>query len=289
MAHTYASLADAKSFLTEGVAWAPGSTNDQIALTLLESVSRRVDEWCRRSDFGSGFGPRVGTNRYDATGGTALDFRDDLLTTSAVVSRSSTASATTTAPAADTDFYLLNQSGGYESGPFRRAVLHGQGTVTAFGSGLRVVEWTGTWGHQNVTEPLSPTTAEALDETETVVDVSSLGDISPGMTILVDSEQMYVLGTTDSTTDSITVVRGVNGTTAATHLTGRPMARYVYDARVVDVTLRLWMRRWRARDAGADGFDGGGPMGVMPARESEDTILRRGVKDLRLMGAVVFG
>jgi hypothetical protein len=287
--HTYATLDDAKQYLTdEGIAWADGSTNDALALGILESVSRRVDEWCRRSRFGSGFGPRIGTNRYDASGGTTLDFTDDLLTTTSVVSRAVTASSTTTAPAADTDFYLVNQQGTYEPGPYRRAILHGQGTVTAFGSGRRVVEWAGTWGHQDVTRTLTPTTAEELDATETVVDVSALGELSPGMTILIGSEQMYVRAVTDATPDTITVDRGVNGTEAATHTTAAPILRYVYDPAVVEVTLRVWAKRWRSRDAGGDGSDGGGQVGVTVPRESEDTILRRGVGHLRLLGAVVF-
>ena len=55
------------------------------------------------------------------------------------------------------------------------------------------------------------------------------------------------------------------------------------------MTLRLWGRRWAARTAGADGMDGGGNVGVISPRESEDTILRRTVGHLRLMGPVVFG
>ena len=290
MAHTYATLDDAKRFLTdEGVAWGAGSTNDQRALELLESVSRRIDEVCRRSAFGSGFGPRIGTNRYDADGGTDLDLRDDLLTTTSVTVYADTAHSSSTTPAADTDYYLVNQQGTYEPGPFRRAFLHGEGDVTAFGRGKRVIEWAGVWGHQNVTRTLTATVAEALDETETVIDVSAVTELSPGMTLLLGSEQVYVRGVTDDTTDSITVDRGVNGTTAATHLTGIAIARYVYDPRVVDTTLRVWLRRWRARDAGADGIDGGGQVGTITPRESEDTIIRRGLGRLRLVGDVVFG
>jgi hypothetical protein len=286
--HVYASLADAKSYIAEeGLAWGAGSTNDQLALSILESASRRVDAWCRRSSFGSGFGPRIGTNRYDASGGTSLALRDDLLSTTSVTSLGSTGSATTTTLVAETDFYLLNQKGSYDSGPYRKAVLHGNG-VTAFGKGKRVVSWAGAWGHQDVTRPLVPTTAEALDDSETECDVSALTGLSPGMTVLIGSEQLYITALTDSTTKSITVVRGVNGTIAATHLTAAPIARYVYDSTVVDVTLRIWLRRWRARDAGADGTDGGGDVGVLVPRESEDTILRRGVGHLRLLGQVVF-
>lgn len=285
MAHVYASLDEAKRYAAdEGIAWGPGSTNDALALSILVSVSRRIDGWCRRSAFGSGFGPRLGTNRYDAEGGTALPFRDDCISLTTVTLRASTASATTSTIAADTDYYLVNQQGQYEPGPYRRLILHGQGTAT-LPSGLRVVESAGSWGYQDVTETLTPTTSEALDDSETVIDVSALGELSPGMTILIGTEQMYVRAVTDSTTDSITVDRGVNGTTAASHLTAAAIVRQVYPGEVTECALRLWGRRWAARSAGADGADGGGQVGISTPRESEDTILRRTIGHLRLIDA----
>ncbi len=288
--HTYATLHEAKRYaVDEGIAWGEGSTNDHLALAILESVSRRVDGWTRRSAFGSGFGPRLGTNRYDSTGCTSLDFDDDLLSTDSVLSRASTASSTTTAPAEETDFYLVNNKGQYEPGPYRKAILHGLGNVLAFGSGLRVVEWTGVWGHQDVTVPLVPAAGEAIDDDQTDIEVSALGEISPGMTLLVDDEQMYVRALIDADpTFSITVVRGVNGTTAAEHDDESEMARYIYDPGVTEVTLRLWGKRWAARNSGADGSDGGGDVGFIQPRESEDTILRRTINHLRMLGPVVF-
>ena len=187
--HVYASLDDVKRYaVDEGIAWAAGSTNDQLALSILESVSLHIDDWCRRSSFGSGFGPRIGTNRYDASAGKTLDLYDDLLTTTSVTSLETTASSTSSSPAADTDYYLLNQKGQYEPGPFRRAVLHGEGTVIAWGNGRRVVSWTGVWGHSNDTRELADTVAEAVDDSETAIDVSGLTELSAGMVILVDDE-----------------------------------------------------------------------------------------------------
>lgn len=299
--HTYASLHDAKRYATdEGIAWGEGSSNDALALACLESVSRRVEDACRRSEFGSGFGPRVGTNRYDATGGRTLDLLDDLIATTSITFRASTGSSTTSTPAVETDLYLVNQKGHYEPGPFRRAVLHGAGSVTSLPSGLRVVEWTGTWGHQDVTRDTGVTTSEALDASETSIEVSGLGlsatnllpAISPGMTIRIDAEQMYVRAVAegeDEALDTITVERGANGTTAASHLTSAPILRYVYDPRVVDATQRVWGKRWAARMSGGDGSDGGGDVGVLTPREGEETILRRTLGDLRLVGRAVFG
>jgi hypothetical protein len=165
--HVYASLQDAKRYsVDEGIGWGAGSTNDALALSILESVSRRVDGWARRSAFGSGFGPRIGTNVYDAAGGTTLYFRDDILEVTGLVTRATTAGATTTAPAADDDYYLINDSGDYAVGPFRALVLHGAGTFTRFGHGRKVIELGVVAGHQDVTVPLT-TMAEAVNDTVT--------------------------------------------------------------------------------------------------------------------------
>jgi hypothetical protein len=74
---------------------------------------------------------------------------------------------------------------------------------------------------------------------------------------------------------TVTVERAVNGTTAATHADMTAIARYIYDASVHTCALRLATRRWKSRDAGADGSDGGGDVGVLTPHEGEDTIVRR--------------
>ena len=91
------------------------------------------------------------------------------------------------------------------------------------------------------------------------------------------SHQAYdvVFRAADGFSDSITVERGVNGTTATTHLTSAPITRFVYDASVHTTALRLAEKRWKARDAGADGLDGGMDIGTISLREGEDTIIRR--------------
>ena len=86
MAHCYASTDKFKAFLVSNGVTDFGSTDDDAMLTVLEASSRRIDGYCRRSRFGSGFGPRIGTNRYDTAGGLDLAFDDDLLAlTSATV------------------------------------------------------------------------------------------------------------------------------------------------------------------------------------------------------------
>lgn len=278
MAHVYASLADLKNTIMDGGASALGTTNDTLLLGTLESVSRVIDEKMERSAFGSGFGPRTGTNKYDGTGGSRLRLRDDVLTATTVTIRSSTASSSTQTPVADTDYYLLNAEGVYSPGPYRTLLLHGQG-IAAFGSGFRVTDILGSWGYQDVRVTLTAT-ASAIGTTSTTSATVSAGtEFSAGQTLLIDSEQLYVSAVASTT---LTVVRGANGTTAATHGAASAVAKYTYPAEVREVCLRLAMRRWKARDAGADGSDSGVGLPGAPIRENEETIIRRGLTGLRL-------
>lgn len=280
--HVYASVAEFDDYLRDNGATTFAAQSAAIVarkLAVLESVSRRIDEWCERSRFGSGFGPRTGTNRYDPPGSNCLYLWDDLLTITSVTTYDSpTASGTTLTD--ETDFFKRP----YDRSPYRELLIH-EDSSAVWGAGTRGNVIAGTWGYQDVRETLTPTISEALDASEPEIDVSALTGLSAGMTLLLDSEQVYVTATTDDTPDSITVERGVNGTTAATHLTGLAIARYVYPSAVHEVCLRIALKRWKARDAGADGTDGGGDVPVTTAREGEDTILRRGLDRLAYRSA----
>ena len=277
MAHVYASLAEFNDYLRDTGSTTFASESVLISarkIANLEAVSRRIDEWCQRSQFGSGFGPRIGTNRYDGAAGSCIRLADDLLSVTSLSLLASTAGTSIGTPVADTDYFLRDGEGHYDHPPYREFVLHGKGTITTLGSGLRVNGITGKWGYQDVRVTSSATTSEALVTSETGVDVSSGAAFSPGQTLLVDSEQMYV---SSITTNTLTVVRAANGTTAATHLTSAAIDVYQYPDEVHDDCLRLALRRWKGRDAGADGSDGGADVPGTVIREGEDTILRRGL------------
>ncbi len=279
--HVYASLAELNDTLTTGGATAmTNAGNNARKLEMLDEVSRLIDTKAHR---GSGFGPWVGTMQYDGDSRDVLWLRADLATLTSLTVRPSQAAASVT-PVVETDFYLAGLDG--YNAPYRKLLLHGQGSPVTFGSAQRGIGVTGTWSYPYRTRLLTATTAEVLDDTETSVDVTALTELSPGMTILVGSEQMYVSGTTTGTPYTLTVERGVNGTTAATHITASPITRYVYDPSVNSLALRLATKRWKARDAGADGSDGGGDVGVITPREGEDTIIRRMLGPVRLVGNV---
>jgi hypothetical protein len=267
--HVYACLQEFKDFLREQGSTSLGTNQDATMLGVLESASRRIDEWCGR---GSGFGPRTGTNTYDGDGTDVLWLNDDLATAAPTVKVDG---VTLTV---DVDYFLRRAGGAYGDPPYRRVQLDDDW----FPIGLRKVTVAGPWGYPSITRDLTITTAEALDATEQVCDVSGVTGLSPGMTLLIESEQVYVSAVTPGTTNTITIDRGVNGTTAALHNTGLTPKRIIYTAAAVDACNRVALRRWRSRDAGADGMDGGGQVGVIAPREGEDLILARTVGHLRI-------
>lgn len=281
--HTYASVAEFNDYLTtSGSGLYTNTTNNAQKLEWLQEASRLADHKCHR---GSGFGPYVQTRYYDADGGDTLYLRGDLSALAASgLSITDSFGETPVTPTVATDFFLAG-IGTYDE-PYRRILLHGEGTPTTFGNGLKLTSVTGTWSYPYRTRLTAVLLDEAVDTDDTTFDVSSLTGLSPGMTILVDSEQMYVTATTDSTPDTITVERGVNGTTAASHLDEAPITRYVYNSNVHDFTMRIAEKRMKARDAGADGSDGGADVGTLSLREGEDTIVRRMLGPLILVGYV---
>jgi len=279
MSHTYASLPAFKDFIRDGGSAGTATTNDARLLNVLESSSRAVDRYVSRSRFGSGFGPRTGTNRYDLSAGSTIDLDDDLLSITTATLLDATAGSSLGTPVADTDYYLRGEGGSYGS-PYREFVLHGGtgASITGLGSGLRVGSFAGSWGYQDVR--VSGGTAGTASATATSITITG-GTIYAGQTFLWESEQLYVTASTGGT--ALTVKRGQNGTTAALHPTAA-VEVYQYPSEVEDATLQIALRRWKARDAGTDGsFAGGGLPSQTPTyAASEASILMRTVGHLRV-------
>lgn len=262
MSHTYSDCAAFAAFMGDPDAGYAAST----ILPLLEDASRAAEDYCERSRFGSGFGPRIGTNHYTGEGDYSLWLDDDLLAITSLTVRPSVI-GTDVSFTESTDYYAVP----FDHSPKRRLdAMHT--SALYFYEVQRGIALTGKYGYQDVRVTSSATLNEALDASETGIDVTSGAAFSEGQTILVDAEQMYV---TAIATNTLTVVRGANGTTAATHLTAAPIDVYRYPSRVVLATNRLAQRYLRAKDAGADGTWGGADMPVQTYSVSERGILRQ--------------
>lgn len=270
MTHTYASVEDFRRYLIDGgdATW---TQSDTLLLTLLEGSSRRIDEWSDRSRFGSGFGPRLGTNRYDVPDGDTLDLEDDLLIISSVGTIDTFGGGTVTL-VDETDVLKLP----YDTAPYRSLVLVSDAGAS-WGGAQRGNLVTGTWGYSNETYALG--TGGTLTSSATSLILTG-GSAYAGQTLLIDSEQLYVT----ASGGTATVVRGVNGTTAATHAASAAVSAYRYPREVVTATLQLTARRHRMAQAGITGDFGGGNLPVSGHRDSEASILKGAIGHLRIIG-----
>jgi hypothetical protein len=281
--HTYASVAEFTASLTDGSA---STTAGPSIRGKLEAASRRVEDWCSRSRFRSGFGPRIGTNRYSPDEAYKIWLDDDLVRATEVGVRYVTGGPLTTFTE-DTDFYLAP----FDRTPKRllstgipgsQMVIPGEGGALWW-SLRRNVEIAGTWGYSDERQVLEQTAGAIVDTTDPTVTLmsSELSEFSPGQTLWIDDEMLYVRALGD--TDTIEVDRGANGSTAATHAADSPIALVRYPAAVVDATLQIASRRWRRRDTNqAQAFGQSGMVQTAP-EPGELTILRTTVETLRCL------
>jgi hypothetical protein len=288
--HTYASLDELKSYFVDGGS-AYGTANDAGLLALLESSSRRVEGYCGRSPANqSGFGPRTGTNAYDAQGwyggftlyrdNMVMDLNDDLLTATTVTVLDQTGGTPTTMTEG-TDFYLQP----YNNTPKRTLVVTGLGQSYLV-PGLKILSLAGTWGYAQEIATTGATLGTVSASATTAIITG--GGLSVGNTMRVGSEDIYISATTAgsalvTTGGTVTVSRGANGTTAAVQAAGAAISVHRYPREVVDTTIRVAQRRWKMRDAGLTASFGGGAMPGTTFGDSERAILGAAVGHLRIM------
>lgn len=206
----------------------------------LETASRRVDEKARRI-----FYALTATRVLDGNGCHAMKIPDLLAATSIKLDEDGDRTFELTLASA-TDYYLKRHGAEDEDAtPYTMLELDSvNGQRSSFLAQKRLVQIVGRWGYTEATESVG-TAAEALDAGETALDVADSTLYSVGQTIKIDSEQMYVSAIS---TNTLTVDRGVNGTTDAAHLTAAPITRYVYTPEVQMAALMWAGRMWKRRE-----------------------------------------
>ena len=162
---------------------------------------------------------------------------------------------------ATTDYDLLPLNAANEEKPFWEIAKSPNG-VQSFPKKVRGLEIVGKWGYfEDLVRVASLLNEGAgLTAAATTVNVDDGTDFEVLQTILIDSEQMYI---TAIAANALTVERGVNGTTAATHVDNAVIDVYRYPRDLVEATLMHSSRLWTRRASGfADvvGFDDGGTL-----------------------------
>lgn len=262
--HTYASADEFRNYLA-GTSYSSGWTSDAATLlNLLESASRRMDAFVNDNSWGV----VTETRLYDlGSGNLVQDPRSKTVDSGGIITtRSRIASvpldrwlisATTVTSYEDTartssetltegiaNDYLLRP---YNSSPKFEITLTEE-TTKSFGAGQQVLSIAGKWGWNEDTSPDTTTLNGAISSTSaTSVVLTSATNFSVGNTILIGTEQMYIRVISSNT---LTVTRGVNGTTAATHSDSATVSRYVYPSLVRETCLDVARVLWRDHDLG---------------------------------------
>lgn len=231
----YTTLDDLKALL--GLT---STTDDSLLLDMIRSASRDID-----GPYGANreFFVRENETRYfEATSGIEIMTGDLLAVTALASDDDFDAVYETTWASAD---YTLEPTNRY---PKQRIVLP-IGYSEPFGRGRNRYAVTGSWGYGDG-ESASPWLTTAITVTAstagaTSATASAAGTIKAGHTILVESEQMFVSAVSGTT---LTVDRGVNGTTAAAHTAkAASIAKYPHD--VVSACRWLAAESWNGQAA----------------------------------------
>lgn len=234
---TYATIGDIKDIL--GIT---ATTDDTALRKIAEAASRSIDQYCNRY-----FYTQSATRYFD--GAVKLWLPDLLSITTLKTDEDGNATFENTLAATDYILYGHGIEDSLNTLPYTRLEISENSDYSSFASGIRKgVEIVGVWGYGDgisATPYISDTTTnEALDASETAVDVTSATNLSAGQVILVESEQMYISSISSTT---LTVERGVNGTTAATHDTGKTISIYQYPADIrqacIDLSVALYQNR----------------------------------------------
>lgn len=286
---TYASVEEFKTHLAgagQVDVWTQDARN---ILRHLEGASRLMDQHIG----GRSWGPRVETRLYDLGAGqlrqsaafqpmvvsdllhpvfqglNTILLDDWLITPTTVTAYSGTSrdSSQTLTEGIGAD-YLLEP---YNSSP-KFILKLTETTAKSLSAGQQTLAIAGTWGWQNVRASAGTLAAAVADTTTTTLTMTSGHQVETGNTLLIDSEQMYVSLVAGN---SLTVARGVNGTTAAAHDSGAAVSVYQHPADVVECCLAIARSRYREKDAGQGEQIGEGGFVLLRPGAAERAELRK--------------
>ncbi len=243
MNNAYADLTTLKS---SGVLNISGTGYDTRLRELLETVSRLIDRYCNRH-----FYVLSTARKFDGDGGTELLVQDLIAVTSLKTDDNKDRTYETTWAATDYLLYPSNAEPTKVWGrPYTRILVDTEaGNEDVFTAGMQTVEISGKWGYREVTEDSGADINEGgtFSATDTVLTVTDGSKFAVGQTILIESEQLYI---TAISTNNLTVIRGINGTTAATHADSTDISIYKYPEPVVQACLMQTSRLWKRKDSG---------------------------------------
>lgn len=223
-----------------------GTTSlDDVLSRLSEEVSREFESETGRS-FVARYAVQYLERRVQACAD-ILDVPFDLASISALVVDEDGDGAYEITLSVDTDYFVERANDADSNTPIVLLRLNPNGTqLYAWPTRKRAVKLTGLCGYSYELEDTTLDASGAVDASQTTITASASASdlVYRGDTLVLDSEQMEVTAVSANGT-TLTVVRGINGTTAAAHDSGSDIyvRRYPRDVEQV-VAQRVVGLRW---------------------------------------------
>lgn len=211
---------------------------------MMENWSRLLDKLTERF-----FYCLEGTRYYDGAA-QILFLADDLLSvTSLKLDEDADGTYEATLAATDYQLYPLNTF------PKSYAKIKSGGDYGGFADGIEAgVQIVGVFGHGDglVATPYRSSGDAVADvggitAAATTVAVTSGANFGAGQTLRIESEQVYV---ESIATNTLTIRRAMNGTTAATHVQTTAIYIYEYPSPIQQAVLIETSRQWKRKDEG---------------------------------------
>lgn len=245
----YASLAQARSELDMQLSSSgepSEAINDAYLLEAIRVATKRIDAQLHPRQFL----PYMGTKYFDALGH-HIDDQLRMLELSNAQGRHPLLSATTVVDGVGNTLTLNTDYRMYPRGATPAFYLHllNGGSWSDFGDEwVEAIAITGTWGyHSRYSEAWlssgdtvqdNPLTNSATTLTVNAVQSNNLARFSAGQLLQIESEWLEV-SATDSNTNTLTVKRGVRGTTAAQHAQGTAISIFSVEDAINRAAWRL--------------------------------------------------
>lgn len=218
------------------------TTWDTMLLEMLNSASRIIDNYCNRHFY-------VKSETRYFNGAVPLQIDDLLSIDTDGLTTDEDGDATFENTFATTDYilYPLNKF------PKTKIELSADSNYGSFGYTKKGCSIAGKWGYGDgdSATPYTDSGDEVEDtggiETDdTTITVTDADNFAPGQTILIESEQCYI-SAYDTSANTLTVTRAVNGTTAAEHDKDTTIYIYDYPDDIAQATLQMAERYYETK------------------------------------------
>lgn len=193
------------------------NASDGLLLDMIRQASREIEDITNRWFF-----PRVATQLYDTPRSMDLLLNNDLLEVTTLTNGDGTVITS-----ADYKLYDLN------AWPKRKITLlpiHFIWQRDTFGNPNGAITLLGIFGfhddYPNAWVDVGSTITAAITTAGQASGTVTPGTLNPGDLVKIDTEFLYISTVTAANPDTVTWKRGVNGSTAATHLINAPILRW---------------------------------------------------------------